>query len=299
MKHEIKHCLIWINKLAGSYNKLDEKKIVAVFGNGYNVHISYVQKKGDLIGDISGFSRVVACGGDGTLSSLLNTPNPDESELIYCPFGTMNEKFKAARKNVFYFDKLGIAENKAFSYVLATGTFTPLGYQVKSKIKQRFKVIAYLSQVLKHYNVAKIDAEILVDDVEYADKYTLIMVIDSPLCFGFRFNRLFEPNSPEMHLLLITSPGDNHIKNKLKIFWPFFRAFFIGFNKDYESDNILFKNFTKMELLLKNDEVFCQDGERLDFPAGKININRTILNPGVTIYSRGTIRKLNRIKATV
>ena len=299
MKRELKKCLIWINKLAGSYNKLDEKKIVAVFGKGYDVHIKYLQKKGELLGDISGFSRVVGCGGDGTLSTLLNTPNMEDCELVFCPFGTMNEKFKGAQKSVFCFDKLGMAGEKAFSYVLAAGSFTPLGYQVKSKIKKRFKAIAYLSQVLRQYKVACIEADIIVDDIEYADKYSLIMVIDSPRCFGFKFNRMFVPNSQDMHLLLIRSPGEDNIKNRFKIFWPFFRAFFIGFNREFENDNILFKPFTKMDIKLKNTEVFCQDGERLEFTQGTYNIERTSLNPGVTIYSRGTIRKLHRLKAFI
>lgn len=299
MKREQKKCLIWINTLAGSYNKLSEKKLIAVFGKGFEVHIRYVQKRGELIGEIQGYSRVVACGGDGTLSTLLNTPNPDESQLIFCPFGTMNEKFKGANKKVFHFDKLGVAGSKGFSYVLATGSFTPLGYQVKSKIKKRLKALAYLGQVLREYKVAKIDAEIIVDDIEFADIYTLIMIIDSPRCFGFKFNRIFEPNSNDMHLLLIRSPGENTFKNKVKIFWPFFRSFFLGFNKEFENENVLFKPFYKMDLTLKAPEVFCQDGERLELPEGKLHVERTTINPGVTIYSRGTIRKLHRIKASI
>ena len=153
--------------------------------------------------------------------------------------------------------------------------------------------------MLKEYKVACIEAEIVLDDIDYADKYSLIMVIDSPRCFGFKFNRLFVPNSPDMHLLLIRSPGEDTLKNRFKMFWPFFRAFFIGFNKEFENEDILFKPFTKMDIKLNNTEIFCQDGERLEFKEGTYNIKRTKLNPGVTIYSRGTIRKLHRLKAFI
>lgn len=294
-----KKCLIWINRLAGSYNKLSEKKIISVFGDGFDVSIRYVQQVGEVLGDISGFDRVVGCGGDGTLRTLLNTPNPDFSQLIFCPFGTMNEKFKGARKSVFQFDKLSNIDGQIFSYVCAAGSFTPLGYTVQSKIKKKIKVLAYIFKVIKEYKVSNIRASIKIDDIEYEDNYSLIMMIDSPRCFGFRFNRMFLPNDDDMHILLIHSPGPDNLKNRFKMFWPFFRAFFIGFGKEHESRNITFKPFNHAQIILHEDQAFCSDGEKLVLSKGVWTIDRTQIQPGITIYSRRTISKLHRIKATI
>ncbi len=294
-----KKCLIWINRLAGSYKKLNEKKIIAVFAKNHDVSIRYVQNPGESIGNIQGFDRVVACGGDGTLYTLINTPNPNNSQLIFCPFGTMNEKFKGAKSSVFHFDKLSDINNQVFSYVCAAGSFTPLGYTVQSKIKKKFKVLAYLFKVIKEYKVANIFATVRIDDIEYEDNYSLIMMIDSPRCFGFRFNRMFKPNDDDMHILLIRSPGPDNFKNRVKMFFPFFRAFFVGFGKEYESDNIIFKPFNHASLTFNEDMVFCSDGEKVVFPRGTLDVKRITINPGVTIYSRKTISKLHRIKATL
>ena len=261
-------CLLIINRLSGNGKKVDENMLKQTFGNGYDTEVFYV-KKNTPTPNLLQYDRIVACGGDGTLNRLVNNKTKPNAQVFYCPYGTLNEV--ANGKNSTLQD-VCLANDKKFAYVLATGIFTPLGYLTKDSHKQKLKAFAYLLNVVKQYKIAHIPAELSYDSTKVADTYTLVLAIDSPKCFGFKFNKAYMHDDNKMHLLLIKSPKRSNIFGKIKVFFPLFRAFFVGFKKEYHSKNMSFVPFEKLTISLKQPTDFCMDGELATFD-GKIDVS--------------------------
>lgn len=273
-------CLIVINKLSGNAEALNLESLKARLSSRYQkFEVKYIPEDLENI-KMEDYEGVAVCGGDGTLNHIINTSIPDRTALYYVPCGTLNEVYNAQNESTL--NLVGHAGDILFSYVCATGTFTPLGYAVNTKNKKRFKALAYISKVVKEYKVNDIWARMNVDGSITDGEYTLIMLINSPRCFGFNFNRLY--NKGEMCLLTIKSPGKDTLLNKIKIFFPFFRAFFIGFNKPYKRKNILFTPFKHVDLELLSPTPFCVDGEKYDIDK-TIGINITKLRNPINIIS--------------
>lgn len=158
---------------------------------------------------------------------------------------------------------MGKIGNTKFAYVLAGGTFTEIGYETKIKTKKHFKLLAYFFKVLQTYKIHRIDAEIKLEDRVINDQFTLIMAINCARCFGFKFNRRYVHNDGKGQLLLIKSPKHNGLIGKIEIFFPFFRAFFMGLSEEKDGKILKFLDFSKAELTLKKDYSFTVDGEKL------------------------------------
>ena len=275
-----KDCLIVINNLSGNSSKIDIdalKNKLAVSYNSFDV--KYIPEDLGVMGG-SEYAGVAVCGGDGTLNHIINTTLPLNTALYYIPCGTLNEVYGAQKESTLTL--VGHAGEILFSYVCATGTFTPLGYAVDTKSKKKFKALAYISKVLREYKVYNINAKLNLDGKKIEGNYTLLMLLNSPRCFGFKFNRLYHKG--EMCLLAIKSPGKNNFINKVKIFFPFFRSFFVGFSKPYESKNILFTPFNHLDLELQSPTPFCVDGEKYDIDK-TIDINITKLKNPIKIIN--------------
>lgn len=257
----IKRCIIVINKLSGNGNRADERTLKTALGAGYAVDYYYIVEKQKLE-DFSEYDRIVVCGGDGTLNGILNSKIRDDVEIIYMPYGTLNEFYNGGIKNNHFLKDICFANDLYFSYVMAAGIFTPIGYCVNDKKKRKYKALAYIAHVVKEYKIHRIKAKISASDFKDEGEYLLIMAIDSPRCFGFRFNRLFKADDGIMHLLTIKAPKTNGIFGKIKIFFPLFRAFFVGFGKPYHSKNMEFRPFDKLTISLDKDVDFDMDGEK-------------------------------------
>lgn len=243
--------------------------IKEVLAKDYQVDVINITNK-DPLPEIFSYSRIIVCGGDGTLNSILNKKIRPSAELIYFPSGTLNETASAERKSLVMRD-IGVANDKKFAYVCACGTFTPLGYATKDSNKKRFKGFAYLANVLKYYKIDHISAKITVDGKAEEDVYTLMLVLDSPQCFRFHFNGMFEHDDGKMHILLIKAPKKKWIFSKIRLFFTFFRAFVIGFKKEYKSKRMSFREFTDLKLELSAPADFCIDGEHIVFD-GEVKI---------------------------
>lgn len=302
----MKRCLIIINKNAGTSKKINFEKVEKCLGNGY----AYTKKTlpDDEISEMKDFEAVAVCGGDGTLGSVLEKVCKQPIDLFYFPVGTLNDKAKAQRyekhksvcpscsdckssaKPVVYglCEKISSDEHyetvecdgDVFAYVFAAGSFTPIGYTSEVKNKQKFGILAYVSQILKEYKPHRIVAKIQNGKRVHEGEFTLIMFLKSPRCFGFRFNKAFEQDGTSGHLLAVRSPKHQGLLGKIEMFFPFFRAFFIGLKKEKTKGKIIFEKTYSTCLSLKSDVDFCKDGEKQTVSDGtyKVSFKRSLCN---------------------
>ena len=118
--------------------------------------------------------------------------------------------------------------------------------------------------VFRTYKIHRIKAKFEVDDRGTLEgEYSLIMAINSTRCFGFSFNKRFSHNDGKAQLLLIKSPKRNNFLGKVAIFFPLFRAFFIGFKEERHGRWINFYDFTNLKMTLEGPADFTVDGEKL------------------------------------
>lgn len=287
----MKKCAIIINRLSGNSESVDEDGLKNLFGKNYRAKIINIFED-TVLGDLSSYERVVVCGGDGTLHTVINCKLSSSVELVYLPYGTLNEIQHNAEENK-RFAEVGKAGEKYFTYVCAAGIFTPLGYTVASKTKKRWKKFAYLSQVLKEYRVHRIKAQLDVNGETHTAEYALIMAIDSPRCMGFKFNKMFKPDDGMFHLLTIKAPKRNGFCGKLRLFFPLFRAFFIGFRKAYHSKSILFEPCTSLNVRLENPVAFDMDGERVEMQ-DEFHVGIEKQKYDIQIISRNKLQQLQQ-----
>lgn len=264
-------CLLLINASSGNSNGVAEDKelfanLQRLYGN-VDKKVFTAEEGLDIMQVSKGYDVLVLCGGDGTFNYAINALRNSKIELVYLPCGTFNDcahtlkKINNNQAKGQYKLDLGEINDRLFSYVAAAGSFTPIGYMPKSKHKKIFKRLVYYFYALREYKVHNIDAKINVDGKIFQDTYTLIMAVNSRYVFGFNFNKLFELNDGRGQLLLIKSPKG--FWRWLTMFFLFFRAFFIGFNKEHNGKYIKFVSYQRCMIQLQQPIDFCVDGERL------------------------------------
>ena len=150
-----------------------------------------------------------------------------------------------------------------YTYVLAAGSFTPIGYVTSVRAKKRYGRIAYLAKVLSEYRVHAIRATVTIDGTRQTGEYTLIMSVKSDRCFGFRFNKTYRPDTQNGHILLIKSPKNKGFWGKICMFFPFFRAFFVGFRRPLASKRMTFVPYSTLSINLDEACDFDVDGEKV------------------------------------
>ena len=269
----MKNCLILINDKAGKCRRCSVDKVRSQIGD----HIfTSVHLPCNMAVDFSGYDSLAVCGGDGTLQLVMQEVYNTDKTVFYFPCGTLNDKGKAEKYNQTALGPhqitIGKVDDKVFTYVLASGAFTDIGYNAKVKDKKRFGVFAYILKVVKSYNVNRIKCKVSVDEYgktkDYVGEFNLLMFIKSPRCFGFKFNRAFYEWDKGGHLLLIRSPRHNGFLGKIEMFFPFFRVFFMGLKKD-KDDTIIFKHIESARLFLNTPTDFCIDGEKCTLSGAK------------------------------
>lgn len=267
-------CLIVINELCGRSKLVNESKIKALYSQYFDTTVVRINNRNDTWSP-EGYHTIVICGGDGTFNRTINSVANPETDIIYYSFGTFNEFAKNRINNKNYYNALTeyVAANRSFiGYVCAAGSFTPLGYIVPEEEKKKMGIFAYIRKILSQYKVYNIPAKVDIDGEQFEDHYTLLMIIDSKRCFGFKFNHLYKENDGQVHILLIKSPGKNNFINKVKIFFPLFRAFFIGFRKEVHNKHLIFKSAKHINILLEEETSFDVDGDEKVFKDLTINV---------------------------
>lgn len=281
-----KKTLFIINDMSGTSNEIDVDNIKTALKINDIDEIRLKSKEQDY--DANGYEKIIVCGGDGTIYNAVNKCKNHPIKMYCFPCGTLNEKVKSSlnnEQNYKKIKKLGACNGEFFTYVLASGTFTEIGYTTKIKRKKKIKKLAYILEVFKAYKVRKISAKIDCGNRILNDDFALIMVLDSDRCFGFKFNKLYQDNDEYLYLLTIKSADTDGIKGKIKIFFPFFRAFFMGFNREYHSKNINFVKVNDIKITLKKSYPFCLDGEKRIFD-GELEVKKLTLKPELYVINR-------------
>lgn len=259
----LEKCLLIINQSCGNYEKFTRENVEEILDGEYSVEEVDIDDDYRTRIQEEGVGAVAILGGDGTLNSVLNKIKGLDVKVFYLPYGTLNEKshtLDGADPNGEIL--VGTVGGQVFTYVAACGTFTPIGYTAEVERKKKLKSVAYLLEVLKEYKVHNIHARLSLDGRIVEGDFTLIMILKSPRCFKFHFNHLYKPSKSTGHILLIKSPGKDNFWNRIRIFFPFFRAFFIGFRHEMNRKKMLFKEFSKVKMHLDTPTDFDVDGEK-------------------------------------
>ena len=267
------NCLLVINTMSGNSCRVNKSEIIAKYAADDDVTVKYLRDPSDEY-SVEGIDKLIVCGGDGTLNRALSLSAEKDIDLYYLPCGTFNETAKAVKgKGIIPLPPFASIGGIPFAYVAATGSFTELGRLANANAKHRFKLFAYFAKVLSAYKVHRIQALIRTPRFARSDTYTLIMLSDAPRCFGFRFNRLHKKHPNEVQLLAIKAPACDSLWGRIKMFFPFFRAFFLGFSKPYLSDSVLFTSVDSAEITVFSPAEFCLDGESAML-GGKLRLER-------------------------
>lgn len=303
----MKKALIVKNELSGNSNSVTLDELQKVFCKDF-VTSTIIIKNKKMNYDVEGYDRIIVSGGDGTLLTFINLEHNavnKASELFYVSSGTLNEKETNSSYDTSEIRKMnntiGQINSHYFSYVLATGTFTPLGYVVSDNKKKKHKIMAYISRILKEYKVHHITASLYNQDnsINLNDTYAIIMLLINESCFGLKFNHLYKNNKDKIYLLTIKAPKKKTLIGKIILFFSFFRTFIIGFDKEKRSKKINFIGIDELTINLKKDEPFCADGELMNLNKGINTIKVYKINGTVYMLDQKALKKIAKNNKTL
>lgn len=275
-------CKVIVNSQSGNCKKLDLCALLDMIGCP-TAEVQYINDTSWQCGEKD---TLVVCGGDGTLKHAL--AKCKGKQLVFAPCGTLNES-KFFGKQI---TDIGCVNDELFGYVCATGTFTEIGYLAENKHKQQFKALAYLPLVLKTYTCRQICAQIDVDGRKFDGEYTLLMALKSKRCFGFRFNRAYDKN-PHLYLLAVKSFGKDNLWNKIRLFFNFFRIFFVGIDKPIEKKQFFLLPFDNATITLQAPQDFCMDGEKVTLD-GTLHLCTQKVTPPIKIVKTPFLKRKKR-----
>lgn len=264
--------LVVFNRQSGRANRVNLPRVLAKVAFASHTPVVTLDELASLCP--SDYTNVLVLGGDGTLRAVLQWAKNAALHIYYYACGTFNERKRALSNNGEHL-VVGEVNDNLFTYVLATGIFTPIGYAVRAGTKQRIGGLAYLLQVLKEYRAYQIRAQITADDVSFSGEYALVMIIHSDTCFKLRFNRLYDPKKEGAHLLLLRSAGKDSLCARARLFFPLFRVFFLGLRHQHEGKSFSFREVHNVEISLDDTQPWAMDGEKFDYSHLSISFSTT------------------------
>ena len=250
-------CLVIVNKQCGNYARFDAERLAKALP-AYQLH--YLTIEDNYMAELRAhrYDALALLGGDGTLHNFVNAVKGMDIPLYYFPMGTLNERARIGGEDAC----VGYINDETFVYVAACGSFTPIGYATDVRRKKRWKALAYVRQALHEYRVCDIPAIVSWEHGKLHGNYSLIMVLKSPRCFLFRFNRLYDPHADNLHLLLVPTTGKDNLWGRMRLFFPLFRAFFVGFGREMHRKDLLFVQCRHAVLHFPTPVAMNIDGER-------------------------------------
>lgn len=273
-------CKVIVNADSGNYARLDVDKLLQKLGC-VDTEVETIDSGKDWSAD--GYDTLIVCGGDGTLHNAIEKCS--DKKIVYVPCGTLNET--AHTDNPI--TSVGKINDRYFSYVTATGSFTEIGFLAKNDRKKKWKALAYLPQVIRSYHSKQIKAELNVDGEKINGEFTLIMILKSHRCFGFSFNKSYKKHKG-LYLIAIRSFGSDCLKNRVKMFAPFFRVFFVGVSKPQIKRNWMLVPFEKLTVTLDEPQDFCLDGEKRRL-AGELRFSAQVLEREIDVVKTPYIQR--------
>ena len=192
-----KRMLVVRNPKAGSFlsqNTFLEAAGVIFKDESFNVYVYTTTGRGDATRiareEGPGVDRIVAFGGDGTLSEVINggmhLPAQDRPELGYIPAGTTNDfasgvglsrNIVKAAQTVLTgipepLDVGRFGEERYFSYVASFGSFTKASYSASQDLKNALGYAAYLLEGLRCLiDIRSIPLVVTADGTIYEDEF--------------------------------------------------------------------------------------------------------------------------------
>lgn len=239
IQHE-RRLLLLVNPMAG--RRLAQSKLYEIIDRfvkaGYEVTVHPTQSRGDAVNQVlqkgERFSRIVCCGGDGTLNEVITglAGLKDRPELGYIPTGTTNDfahslgfsKDPAAAADTaaagipFRCDIGRFAEQQSaglpsaercFTYIAAFGAFTDVAYTTDQQAKNLFGGLAYLFEGAKRLgNLRSFTVEVSCESGLIRDEFIFGAVVNSLSVAGHKgfFSDDVSLNDGEFEVLLIRRP---------------------------------------------------------------------------------------------
>ena len=306
-----KRLLLIVNSHSGKKKKYTvfEKIQKRLSDSGWQTDMVFTKYSGHatvLAAESEGYDRIVAVGGDGTLSEVCNgiLSAGVPSTLGYIPTGSTNDfgrgiglpkkikksTFLAASEDAFPLDVGAFTsdsgEKRYFSYVASFGLFTSISYSTAQIFKNRFGHLAYVFEGIKSlsdlqsYKSFRLNIEA---DGETVDGEYIFGAITNSTSLGGLVK--LDKNSVSVsdgsfEMLLIKKP-----KNVLEF------TDTVGqlLNKKYNNSSVIFRHVKRITLSSDSPLEWTLDGEY----AGKtLGADIEVLPDALAFVRKETVRKL-------
>lgn len=241
---------------------------------GYDLEVIYTSEENNgekIIQDyIRYIDTVIVCGGDGTLSEVINGVIRSQKKInvTFIPFGTTNDFSKTVKipRNKYSLSKklskytktmidIGSFNDKYFYYVAAFGACTSVSYTTKQKEKNKVGRLAYYRQALKELKKMESHQVTIVTDNEIIkDNFLYGGVTNSISIGGFKWFKKndFKINDGLFEVILIKKP-----KKQL----DFIKIFTSILRKKYDQNNIYYLKTKHLQIDFDVPTSWTLDGE--------------------------------------
>ena len=238
-----KRMLVIRNPKAGSFlsqNQFLEAAGVIFKNEDFNVYVYTTTCRGDATRvareEGAEVDRVVAFGGDGTLSEVINgvmhLPERERPELGYIPAGTTNDfasgvglsrNIVKAAETVMTgvpmpLDVGQFGQGRFFSYVASFGTFTKASYSAPQDLKNALGYFAYLLEGLRSLTgIRSIPLTVTVDGTIYENEF-IFGAISNAMSVGGVMKYNYEQvnlNDGLFEVLMIRTPKNLSVLQEL------------------------------------------------------------------------------------